>query len=145
MSVRFPIVFFALLALVLLPVFVFAQGGAGGHSGGAGSALGAGGTTPPHVYLQNLYKWFLGFVGIAALFALVFGGVRYMFAGANIGEVGAAKGWIMNAIWGLLLAALSVLLLQTINPDLIQRFDFNLIIEQACNMAGDCYPGPAVN
>lgn len=82
-------------------------------------------------YLTHLYQWFLGFVGIAALLGIVIGGVMYMFAGANITKVDAARGWITNAFVGILIAAFSYLLLKTINPDLIQGFNIQTVIEKA--------------
>lgn len=85
----------------------------------------------PSGYLSSVYVWFLGFVGIAALFGIVTGGVMYMFAGANIGSVEQAKKWIWNAIYGLALAAASVLLLRTINPDLVQGFNLEQLLKGA--------------
>ena len=76
-------------------------------------------------YLSNLYIWFLGFVGISALFAFVTGGILYMFSGTSITKVDQAKTWISNGMWGLILAAASFLILNTINPDLV-RHGFNL-------------------
>lgn len=85
-------------------------------------------------YLDKLYLWFLGFVGVAALFAIVLGGVLYMFSGANLTKVEQAKRWIWNAIFGIVLAATSYLLLQIINPDLVQHgFNINTVITDACS------------
>lgn len=89
--------------------------------------------TPPSIYLDKLYIWFLGFVGIAAMFAIVMGGVMYMFAGANLTKTEQAKKWITNAVWGIVLAAVSVLLLRTINPDLVQGFNLEIVIQNAIN------------
>src|SRR3989338_8864793 len=58
---------------------------------------------PPSDYLSGLYKGFLGFVGIAALFAIVYGGVLYMFSGANLTKTEEAKRWIQNSFVGILL------------------------------------------
>lgn len=112
--------------LLLSSVVLAATGGtAGGSSGSA-----AGGSEPVSQYLQNLYYWFLAFVGISALFAIVLGGIMYMLAGANITKTDQARGWITRAIWGIVLAATSVLLLRTINPDLTRGFDFEKIINK---------------
>ena len=73
-------------------------------------------------YLDNLYEYLLGLVGIAALGAMVYGGVLYITAAANPSKLGEAKRWINNAIFGLLLAAFSYVLLYTINPDLVGSF-----------------------
>lgn len=102
-----------------------AGGGPGGGPCGGPTGGPGGGPTSVSDYLGNLYLWFLGFVGIAALWAFVYGGVLYMFSGANPTLVGKAKTQIVNGIFGLLLAAGSYLLLYTINPDLIEH-GFNL-------------------
>lgn len=73
-------------------------------------------------YLDNLYQYLLGLVGIAALGAMVYGGVLYIVAAGNPSKLGEAKKWISNAIYGLLLAAFSYVLLYTINPDLVGGF-----------------------
>lgn len=106
-------------------------GGGGQQSGGGGEQPGGGGRQSPTTYLSSLYKWFLGFVAIAALLGLVIGGVLYMFAGANITKTEDARKWITNAIAGILIAAFSYLLLKTINPDLIQGFDIQTVIDKA--------------
>ena len=130
-----------MLALALSgPDFALAQN-PGGPSSGAGPP--SGGAGPPIIvvstYLSNLYLWFLGFIGVAALFAIVRGGVTYMFSGANPALVGEAKRCIWNAIWGIVLAAASFLLLWTINPDLITHgFD----IESIINSRPSSIPGP---
>ena len=71
------------------------QSGAGGtQSGSGGSQSGAGGTQPESntsEYLYNLYIWFLGFVGIAALFSIVRGGILYMFSGTSITSTAEAR------------------------------------------------------
>lgn len=80
-------------------------------------------------YLTSLYRWFLGFVGVAALFAFVMGGIHYMFAGPSISTTAQAKKWITNALLGILLAASSWLLLKTINPELVAGFDIQTLIK----------------
>ncbi len=81
------------------------------------------------VELGQIYIWFLGVVGISALFSIVRGGVLYMFSGTNPSRVSEAKKWIWNALFGLLIAAGSYILLNTINPDLVEHnFDLGKII-----------------
>lgn len=93
-----------------------AASGAGGGAPGAG-----GGPTDINNYLKNLYFWFLGVVGISALFAIVFGGVLYMFSGTSLTKVDQARHWISNAIFGILLAGGSYVLLKAINPDFTEH------------------------
>lgn len=83
----------------------------------------------PSTFLDNLYIWMLGFVGLAALFAIVYGGILYIFSGA-IESTAEARRWITNAFWGLLIAALSFLILYTINPELVRKFDIESIIRR---------------
>ncbi len=73
-------------------------------------------------YLEKLYTYLLGLTAIAALGAMVYGGVLYIYSGANPSKAGEAKEWISNALFGLLLVAMSYIILYTINPDLLPGF-----------------------
>ena len=81
-------------------------------------------------YLQRLYVVFLGFVGVAALFAITLGGVLYMFAD-SLTTTAQARRWISNGIAGIVIAGLSVLLLRTINPDLVTNFNIQALVGQS--------------
>lgn len=113
-----------------------ATGGSGGGVGGSGGATGGGGGGVggepglPSRYLSQVYIWFMGFVGVAALFAFVVGGVTWMFS-TTITSTATARKWIVNGVYGIVIAAGSFLLLNTINPDLIRHgFDINRVIDQ---------------
>lgn len=80
-------------------------------------------------YLDYLYMWMLGFVGIAALFAVVYGGIYYIFSGA-VSSTAEARKWITNGIIGLIIAGASYVILRTINPDLVIKFDIQTIIQK---------------
>jgi len=69
--------------------------------------------------LARLYVFGVGIVAVSAMIMLVIGGVQYMTAGDR--DPGSAKTRITNAIWGLVLALCSWLILYTINPDLTQK------------------------
>jgi len=69
--------------------------------------------------LSRLYVYGVGVVAIAAMIMLVIGGVQYMVAGEK--DPSSAKERIRNAIWGLILALTSYLILYTINPDLTKK------------------------
>ena len=71
-------------------------------------------------YIPLIFNYSMGFVGILAAVVLMFGGVMWLTAGGNQGQVGEAKEWIKAALTGLILALLSFLILNTINPDLIK-------------------------
>jgi len=120
-----------LSALVCLPSAVV-RAAAGGVGEGNLAA-----TIVTKDYLNDLYVWMFAFVGIAALFAIVMGGVMYMFSGTSLTKVDSAKRWISNAIFGIILAAVSYLLLSIINPDLVTHgFDINVVIDAACRPYG---------
>ena len=76
--------------------------------------------------ISNIYVFGMGLVAISALVVLVAAGVWYMSAGDNAGRAGEAKKWMGNAIFGLVLALLSWLILFTINPNLLKKASLNL-------------------
>lgn len=105
-------------------------------SGTGGTALG--GTGEPQTaqdYLKGLYNFLLGFVGIAAMGSIVYGGVLYIISAGNPSRVGEAKTAIWNGIIGLLVAGFGYLILLTINPDLVKGFDLKDIVESNLNKA----------
>ena len=69
-------------------------------------------------YIRYIYLFGLGLVGIAALGGLVYGGFVYMLSG-TVTSKDEAKKWIWGAISGLILALAAYLILNTINPDLV--------------------------
>lgn len=75
-------------------------------------------------FLRNLFSFLLAVGAILAVFMLVWGGVWYMTSDV-VGEKEKARKRIFNAVLGLLLLFGSVLVLRTINPDLL---DFKIII-----------------
>ena len=75
--------------------------------------------------LSSLYVFGLGFIGIAALIMLTYGGIKYMVAGEK--DPSEAKKYMRNAALGLALALVSWLILYVINPDLVLKLDLTLI------------------
>lgn len=121
----------AVLSLTLLFVPAFVRAAAAATTGEIPE------TVDVPNYLGNLYIWMFAFVGISALFAVVMGGVLYMFSGTSLTKVDSAKRWIWNAIFGIIIAATSYLLLYVINPDLVTHgFDLEEVLNAACG--GDC-------
>jgi Mn2+/Fe2+ NRAMP family transporter len=138
---RTPVELF-LLALLLAATLAYAPLASAGHGPVHASIQDLGGFGPEprpdgsalllvSNYLQRLYVVFLGFVGVAALFAITMGGVLYMFAGANLTTTAQARRWISNGIAGIVIAGLSVLLLRTINPDLVTNFSIGALVGQS--------------
>lgn len=86
--------------------------------------------------ISNIYVFGMGLVAISALVVLVAAGVRYMSAGDNAGRAGEAKKWMGNAIFGLVLALLSWLILYTINPAFLQKADWVKDLKQIGDVPG---------
>ncbi len=80
---------------------------------------GATGATTLPDYVSGIYKFGIWTVGIAALFMLTVGGFVYMTSGGNTATLSRAKGYISDALIGLVLALLAYLILNVINPDLV--------------------------
>lgn len=78
----------------------------------------------PGVLISRLYTFGLGLVGISALLMFIWSGIEYMVARDK--EPTEAKKRIGNAVFGLLLALLSWVLLNTINPELVKNLDLGL-------------------
>lgn len=67
----------------------------------------------------EFYTVALGIVGVAALGALIYGGILWTVSGA-VSTQQEAKEWISGAIWGLALLLAAALILNTINPALAE-------------------------
>ena len=68
---------------------------------------------------KKYFTAMMGLVGISAFFMITWGGMQYASSGGNPSAISAAKEKIWGAVFGLILAAFSVLILKTINPDLV--------------------------
>lgn len=80
----------------------------------------------PGDIIPVFYKFGLGVVGLSALGALIVGGVMYMTAGGSQDRAKRGRAWLGNGVFGLVLALLSYLILNTINPGLLKRLDLKL-------------------
>ncbi|MFH1597932.1 MAG: pilin [Patescibacteria group bacterium] len=67
-------------------------------------------------YLEWLFEYFVGITAILAAIGLMWGGYKWIAASGNPGMITSAKGSIMNAAVGLVIALTSWLLLNTLNP-----------------------------
>ena len=74
-------------------------------------------------YLTWVFRFVLALAGFLAVMMIVIGGVEYIISGANESMRGEAKKRIENAIWGLVMALVSYLVLYTINPSLVNFED----------------------
>jgi len=76
-------------------------------------------TRPIADYINIIYKYAIGVVGIVAAVVLMIGGVVWLTAGGNAGQVSEAKAWIGSSLTGMILVLTSYMILYQINPDLV--------------------------
>ena len=79
-------------------------------------------------YLSGMLKFLVAGAGVLAILMLILAGTRYVAAGISPSAKGHAKDDMMHAIVGLALVLGSYLILNTINPDLV---NFKLKLPQA--------------
>lgn len=79
----------------------------------------AGGAFDLSTYLIGFYNFLLSIVGIVAVLFMIFGGLKYITAVGNSSKISDAKDQILSAISGLLLALLSWVIVDTLNPDVL--------------------------
>jgi hypothetical protein len=70
-------------------------------------------------YVQAIYKYLIGIIGILAVVVMMFGGIRWIVAGGNAASITEAKAWIGASLTGLVLVLTSYTILYYINPNLI--------------------------
>lgn len=70
--------------------------------------------------VAKFYIYALAAVGVAALGAIIYGGILYTVSAGNTSKQREAKEWITGAIWGIVLLLGAALLLGTINPELVK-------------------------
>lgn len=80
--------------------------------------------TPIGTILTKIYIFGISLVGISAFAMFIYGGIMYIVAADNQSKVGQAKSAMSNAVFGVVLALTSWLILYTINPD----FTFELVL-----------------
>ena len=84
--------------------------------------------------LSRLYVFGVSMVVIAALIMFTIGGVQYMITGGDR-DPGPAKQRMKDALFGLILALTSYLILFTINPDLVREVKLKTVIIDLINPA----------
>ncbi len=75
-------------------------------------------------YLQNIYQAGLVLIVLGAIFMIGMGGFTYIASAGNTHTMAKGKGMIQDALYGLIIALATWLILNIINPDLV-----NLTIE----------------
>lgn len=110
-----------LLVLVIFPILAFAQSNP--------CQVTSGGVTTPDALpkcVNQIYVWSLGVAALLALLMIVLGGYYYMTAAGNAEQSSKGVEMIWASIIGLALLFGAYLLLNTINPDLV-NFPINSI------------------
>lgn len=69
-------------------------------------------------YVKAIFIYFIWVVGIVATVMVVYGGIRWVAAAGNAGQIKEARDIIDNAIIGVIIGLCSVVLLNIINPKL---------------------------
>ncbi len=69
-------------------------------------------------YIRAIFVYFIWIVGILAVVMVTYGGIRWVGAAGNPGRINDARSIVNNSLIGLIIALTSVVLLNTINPDL---------------------------
>ena len=70
-------------------------------------------------YIREIYKYAIGIVGIVAAAVIMWSGFSWIMAGGNPQKITEARSWLTGSLGGLVLAMTSFLVLNTINPALI--------------------------
>lgn len=112
--------------IVIIPSFVFAADAAKPltfqQNIQIGNTAASTGEVDPNTlgtYLQSIYRYAIGAVGILATVVMMFGGVMWITSGGNNERVSDAKAWIGASITGLVLALSSYTILYLINPNVL--------------------------
>ena len=69
--------------------------------------------------INYIYKFALIACGITAFVSILIGAIQYVTSAGNSSKASEAKDRITSALWGILILLSSVLILRTINPDLV--------------------------
>ncbi|PIZ09801.1 hypothetical protein COY54_02345 [Candidatus Falkowbacteria bacterium CG_4_10_14_0_8_um_filter_41_36] len=76
-------------------------------------------TSPIAKYISAIYNYGVGIVGILGALMLMIGGIIWLTAAGSSSKIEQAKSFIGSSLTGLVLVLTAVILLQTVNPDLI--------------------------
>jgi len=86
------------------------------------------------IYISGLFNFIIGLAAILAVFMIALGGFTYITTDTISGK-SDGKGFISNAVWGLILALAAWLILNTINPNLL-NFNLNNLGERPVGEEG---------
>lgn len=83
------------------------------------TTAGAANATTPGGYINSFYQFALLIGGVLALAVVVYGGILYMTSIGNPSGVEEAKKWLEAALFGIILLAGAYMILNIINPQLV--------------------------
>jgi len=72
------------------------------------------------ILIQYIYEWIISLAGLTTFIILVYAGFRYLTSAGNVTQMKDAQDRIKSAVTGLILLLASVLILNTLNPQLTQ-------------------------
>ncbi|MDO8624323.1 MAG: hypothetical protein Q7R54_03120 [bacterium] len=113
--------FIFLVILFLLPLVSFAQTTGGGEFVPLAPIPGLTDNQPQRdmaLFLNNLYKFLIGFAAAAAVVMIIWGGLEYATQD-SVSKKGDGKAKIQQAILGLVLVLMPVLVFSIINPSIL--------------------------
>ncbi len=73
----------------------------------------------PAQFVNNFYQLALLIGGLLAFAVIVWGGIKYVWSAGNPSGKSEGREWITGAFWGLLLLLSAYLILNVINPNLV--------------------------
>lgn len=71
-------------------------------------------------YIEALYQYGIGIIGILAVITMMIGGIVWVTAAGNDQRIGDAKKWIGGSLMGVLIALTSYIILNMVNPALTE-------------------------
>lgn len=77
-------------------------------------------------YIAAVYDYALLIGGILAAIVIMAGGLVWLTSGGDAGKVGSAKKLLTGSVVGLILLFSSYLILETINPELVEKKDITM-------------------
>ena len=100
-------------------------------------------TSSPQGYINSVYRYGISLIAILATAGIVYGGFRYMTSSGNEEAATSGKGAIMASLTGLVLALFSHMILQQLDPRLVELRLTVPEVEQpgSCESNSDCSGG----
>jgi len=107
------------LIVALFPKSVLAQDWTCGSNTQVSTALGCLNTGDVKQFIGQLLSWGVGLVGLGAFLLIVYGGVIIMSASGDPKKVKAGQELVISAITGVILALLSVIVLNFLGMNIL--------------------------